>query len=880
MVLATAAILTVASLQSHAQAPPQDSGAAGAWQKLRKLGTTASVMHTTAHPDDEHGGLLTWLSRGQGVRVSLLTLTRGEAGDNAIGPELFDALGLIRTEELGVSARYYGLDAQYFTTAADYGFSKRLDEALEKWGRDDLVGDVVRAIRRERPLVVVSRFQGNARDGHGQHQAAGVATREAFEAAADPNRYPEQIARGLRPWRPLKLYIGGVREDEEWDARVDVGQFSPLLGESYQMVARRGLSFQRSQNGGRLRLGAGPSYRYYERLDAESLATDRTEGFFTGIDTSLTGFSALVSEPVSTDTENSIQEVARYVADALSAFEFERPSASVPALLQALKTVRRIQESLVEHPEMQLLLDRKERQVLDAVNACLGIELQATGIPAGRDAPSRPVSAFGPPPTMGPVVPGQRFTVETQLANRGPVPVEWTEVAVAAPDDWEVDGGGQVARRLGSNDTATHRLSVAVPVDASDSRPYFSRASIGEARYTIREETVRRPFQPPVAIARVGYRVDGVAIEVASPVRRWESHVPYGFERRELAVVPALSVTMTPRQAVVPIGVDRELRVRVELLSNDPAGLEGELTLALPDFWTSDPERHTYTFSAADQRRVFDFTIVPAAVTDREYVVEAVAKMATRGGREYREGFEAIAHRDLETRMLYRPAVTSVRGMALAVAPGLTIGYVMGVGDDVPSAIAQLGANVELLDDEQLAIADLGRFDAIVTGTRAYAVRPSLKTRGRRLLDFVEGGGHLIVLYNTAELVPAVDAPYTAELPRRSEEVSEEDSPVDILEPDHPLMRSPNRIVASDFDGWVEQRGSKFFSSWDARYIPMLSTHDVGQEPQRGGWLTARYGQGHYTYFAYALHRQLPYGVPGAYRLLANLLSFGRTERR
>ena len=878
LVLAIAATLASVGPRIAAQVRPEDSGAAGAWQKLRKLGTTASVMHTTAHPDDEHGGLLTWLSRGAGARVSLLTLTRGEAGDNAIGPELFDALGLIRTEELGVAGRYYGLDAQYFTTAADYGFSKRLDEALDMWGRDDLVRDVVRAIRLERPLIVVSRFQGGSRDGHGQHQAAGVATREAFEAAGDPARFPEQIEEGLRPWRPLRLYVGGMRENEDWDVRVDVGRYSPVLGESYQMFAWRGLSFQRSQNGGRRRLGAGSSYRYYDRVDLEPTAEDRVDDLFAGIDTSLTGFASLVSETISPDVENSIRAVDRLVADAVSAFDFQRPSASVPALLRALEAARRNQASLDGHPELGLVMSRKVEQMLDAVNACLGIELRATAVQADAQAPSGPAAAFAPPMTLGPIVPGQRFAVEVQLINRGPESIDWIETALAAPAGWQIDGAERTPRRLGDNDSGVEQLDVTVPADADVTRPYFTRASIAQSRYELLDVASRqRPFRLPVLNTRATYRIDDVTLEISSPVGRWESHVPYGFERRELTVVPALSLTMTPRQAVVPIGSDRELHVRVELLNSDPDGAQGDVALSLPAGWTSDPARHAYAFSAAGQRRVFDWTVDPAPMTAGEYELEAVARS---GGREYREGFEAIAHRDLETRLLYRPAVTRVRGLELEVAPDLAIGYVMGIGDDVPSGIRQLGATVELLDDEQLASIDLQRFDAIVTGTRAYAVRPSLKTRGRRLLEYVEGGGHLIVLYNTDELVPSTDAPYPAELPRRSEEVSEEDSPVERLDPDHPLMRWPNLIAPADFDGWVEQRGSKFWSEWDPRYTPLLSTHDVGQAPQRGGWLTTRFGAGHYTYFAYALHRQLPYGVPGAYRLLANLLSLGRAAEQ
>ena len=263
--VAAAAVLSPA-LGAGPEPLPQDRGAAGAWQKLLKLQTTASAMHTTAHPDDEHGGLLAQLSRGRGARVSLLTLNRGESGDNAIGSELFDAVGLIRTEELLMAGRYYGLDRQYFTTMIDYGFSKRLEETLAKWGRENVLRDVVRIIRMDRPFVLVSRFQGNPRDGHGNHEAAGLITQLAYRAAGDPSQFPEQIRDGLRPWQPLKLYMGGVREDEDWTLRVDTGEYSPWLGESYQAFARIGLAFQRSQNGGRVNAQVGPAIAYYKRL--------------------------------------------------------------------------------------------------------------------------------------------------------------------------------------------------------------------------------------------------------------------------------------------------------------------------------------------------------------------------------------------------------------------------------------------------------------------------------------------------------------------------------------------------------------------------------------------------------------------------------------
>jgi hypothetical protein len=282
-----------------------------------------------------------------------------------------------------------------------------------------------------------------------------------------------------------------------------------------------------------------------------------------------------------------------------------------------------------------------------------------------------------------------------------------------------------------------------------------------------------------------------------------------------------------------------------------------------------------FAFTRSGEKARFQLTVTVPEIQNRQYTIEAVA---TTGGADFREGYDVIEHRDLETRYLYRPATSTLRGIDVKIAPGLKVGYVMGVGDEVPAGIAQLGAQVQMLSAQDLAEADLSRFDAIMTGTRAYAVRDDLNTYNSRLLDYAKNGGNLIVLYNTpAEFDPNRSAPFPGQLPRNAEEVSEEDSPIEILAPNRPEFTTPNAITKADFDGWVEQRGSKFFNEWDKAYTPMIETHDQGQPPQRGGWLTASYGRGHYTYFAYAFHRQLPFGVPGAYRLLANLLSLSKS---
>jgi LmbE family N-acetylglucosaminyl deacetylase len=854
---------------------PQDMGAAGTWQKLQKLRTIASVMHTTAHPDDEHGGLLAWLSRGVGARVSLMTLNRGQSGDNALGPQLFDGLGLIRTEELLRSDQYYGVDAQYFTDVIDYGFSKRLEEAFEKWGRENVLRDVVRIIRMERPLVLVSRFQGNQRDGHGNHQTAGIMTVQAFRTAGDPNRFPEQIKEGLRPWQPLKLYIGGMREDEDWTVRVDPGQYSPWLGMSYSDFARIGLSFQRSQNSGRLSLAPGPQYGYYKRIDTTLKVPAKEETFFEGIDTSVTGIFKALGRSEPADAAAALKPIAAAVDEAVAKFSIQDPSAVVPALARGLTATRAAIEALSDR-DVRFLLQRKDAEFQDAINTALGVELTAVAQPPGTAAAATGGGGFTPPPLMGAVIPGQTFDVDVMFVARGTSPV--------TVDLWQLEGrgfsltpGGGRVGTVGRNEPLRHRMTVTVDNDAPlSSKPPFERRAFQDARYQLLDaRAFGKPSSDRPFAARVFYTVAGAKVSVVEPVQRREARLPYGYVMRELRVVPAISVTSTPGTVVVPVkAATKTFTVDVDVLNNKDSGSTGEVTVRVPQGWTVQPARVPFTFARGGERATYTFTVTIPSLADRAYQVTPVA-MAD--GREYTEGYETIEYRDLEARHLYRSATVDVRGIDVETVPGLSVGYVMGIGDQVPDGIRQLGYRVTLLDENELARGDLSRFDAIVTGTRAYAVREDLKIYNRRLLDYVERGGNMIVLYNTQELVPNQFAPKPGELTQRAEEVSEEDSPVDILASDVPMLNTPNKITKTDFDNWVEQRGSKYWSKWDPSYRPIIATWDRGQDPQQGGWLWTRHGKGHYTYFAYAMHRQLPYGVPGAYRLMANLLALSRT---
>ncbi len=836
--IAAVSLVAVLVASPRSQTVPQTSGAVAAWQALLKLRTTASVMHITAHPDDEHGGVLAKLSRGDGARVALLTLNRGESGDNAIGPQLFDALGLIRTEELLQANRYYGVDEQYFTSVVDYGYSKTLEESLGKWGRDTVLRDVVRIIRMSRPTVILSRFQGNERDGHGNHSTAGLMAVEAFRAAGDATRFPEQIADGLRPWQAAKVYIGGVRENEDWTVRINSGEFDPVLGDSYDNVARYGLSFQRSQNSGRFTPAAGANYSYYRQPGATG---SREATLFDGIDTTIEAAVGAPGRPID-----------RAVATAMAAFTLTDPSAAAPALADGLRLVRAALAGA--SPAAADLLLIKEAQFQRAINAALAAELRAVTNP----------------PQMAAPVAGQAFNVDVRFDVRGRMPVSSPVTSLTGDTGWRVDAAS----------AGSFRVTLAGDV-AISTKPYFSRQGLQASRYTISDPAqFGRPVTPAPLTAVARYQLNGVPVEIRETVKRREAKLPYGEVVREVRSVPRIAVSLTPSHAIVPASAPGgRVSVEVSLLHNADAPTEGAVTLRMPAGWHSDPASVPFSFARAGERTRYRFAVtLPAGgageTAGQSGVVEAVAIAA---GREYREGYELIDHRDLEVRYLYRPATAEVRSVNVATVPGLKVGYVMGIGDQVPMGLQQLGAEVTLLGEPELASADLSGYDAIMTGTRAYAVREDLKTYNGRLLDYVRAGGNMIVLYNTQELVPSAFAPFQGELPRSAEEVSEEDSPVTILAPNHQSFTWPNRITAADFDGWVEQRGSKFFTKWDAAYAPMISTFDKGQAPQSGGWLTAKVGQGHWTYFAYALHRQLPYGVAGAYRITANLLALSKT---
>jgi LmbE family N-acetylglucosaminyl deacetylase len=894
------AILSLPSISSRAQVRElaENKGAAAAWRALLRLRTTASVLHTTAHPDDEDAALLTWLARNQGARATMLTLNRGEGGANLIGPELYDALGILRTEELLAAGRYYGLDEQLFTPVADFGFSKRLDETLERWGKDVALADVVRAIRKTKPDVIVSRFHGSPRDGHGNHQAAGLLTREAFKLAADPNAFPEQISEEfLSPWQAKKLYLS-CRENEPYTLKIDTGAYDPLLGQTYRELASVGYGMHRSQSVGRARPEHGQSFSYLRLVESVAPKVDNEKSVFDGLDTSIVGIGA---------GNQSAQETLRIVQDhvemAIRNFDARKPWLIVRHLVEGARQLRGVTKTYYQrsmkpgdntYPLTIHKAARKDLELNEAVNKALGLEMEAlVGPPetAGSDGLSAPVQRE----SFQVATRGQRFTVTASIINRSEIPIETNSLNVF-PDSWirirglemiitdgaSNQGVNNWVKRVGPNEITSRKFQIQVPERKEYTQPYWSRAS--ELRdHVYQVGLIGRlylglPFTTPEPVGSATYQINGVNFILACPVMTTFIQPPFGEQRRLLNVVPEINISISPRVGVAPIGAGQtSFNVSVSVSNNVKGGGAGKVKLKLPDGWSSTPPAQDFKFASEGEAGVFTFKVsAQRAETGRDYLIQAAAEYA---GREFTEGYRVIAYRDLEPRHLYAPATMNVRGVDVNVAPDLSIGYVMGVGDEVPKALEQIGVKVTTLGEKELANGNLDGFDAIVIGIRATAVRADLKAYSKRLLDYAERGGNLIYQYQTQEFDAAPYGPYPYKLTARAEEVSEEDAKVTILYPSNPAFNWPNKITGADFDGWVEERGSKWMTTWDDRYKPLLECHDREQPPQRGGLLYAEYGKGTFVYAAYAFYRQLPAGVQGGYRLLANIVSLKKRPR-
>lgn len=887
--------LTLAAAPAAAQLEPipQDRGASGLGLALRRIGVTPRVLYVTAHPDDEDNGMLVRLSRGLGVRTALLTLTRGDGGQNAIGPELFDALAVLRAEELAAVHRYDGVE-QYFGLSSDFGYSFSVEETFERWGREQALGDVVRTLRSFRPDVVIT-LPLEGKGGGQHHQAAGRLALEAFRAAADPARFPDA---GHAPWQARKVYQGGIGGGPAGGGpagagappavTVRLGAWDPLLGLSWQQLGSIARSQHRSQGSAQLVAPPAQGEASFFLLDSAPPAAEREGDVLDGLDLTFAGLLRFVPDHASRAPflRADLLALQARVDAARAAFDPLAPEKTLPSLQAALVGVRvlsdRVQGSALDASARAEIADRLADEARDleaALRLAHGLDIEAL---AGDDV----------------VVPGQSFTLATRITNQGAAPVALDEVAVRGREGWTVRAleetpEAAIPRELGRGASVVVRHEITVPRGAPPTMPHWRRVR-GQDRFEILDPALAGlPWAAPEVSALVRYRSGEAASTVLAPARWRYERAGGGEKQKLLAVGSEFSVRLQPEVTVAILGsrAPREFRVAVRNERKGPA--EGRLRLVAPAGWVVDPREAVLRFRHEGEEMSARFTVTPAgALPPGETTVRAVFE--DEEGRAFDAFDQVVAHEHVLERRLLRPAAARVVTLDVARTPGTSVGYVDGTGDEVDTAIRQLGIPLTYLTADDLAFGDLSRFTTIVTGVRAYEARPDLRSYHGRLMAYAEGGGNVVVQYNRLDfnhashsVRPATGAdrpdspyaPYPASV--GSERITDEAAPPRILSPGSPLLSLPNRLAAGDWQGWVQERGLNFLSARDPRYDDVVAFADpfpLNPGEKRGALVDAGVGRGRWTYVGLGLFRQLPAGVPGAYRLLANLV--GRPRAR
>jgi LmbE family N-acetylglucosaminyl deacetylase len=878
------------NLLSDARPLPEDLGAIHLAQLLTKLKTTARIMQTTAHPDDEDGGMLTLEARGKGASMLLFTVTRGEGGQNKFGTESSDELGILRTLELLEADKYYGVEER-FSHVTDFGFSKTAEETFNKWhGHDIALGDMVRAVRIFRPDVLIARFSGTPRDGHGHHQASAILTVEAFRAAGDPNKFPEQLKDGLLPWQPKKLYVGnpprlfqgGNIADEDYTVKLNIGEYSPLLGMSYTQFALEGLAHQTSQGTGGIRVSPGPRYTYYKLTDSTlPRPNGHEQDFFDGIDTSIIGLAKNLGAEESKVPflHAALESLQKHVDEASKAFTIQDASGCAAPLLAGLNETTHLLKQLDDaqispavKTELTTALKTKQQQFSDAANEALGVYFDiSVDQPGGPSAPS-----YFPrmEQTLMLAVPGQTFTMTARLYNRGKQTLQANDIKLDAPEGWKYSVSKPLTGSLQPGEMASTQFQVTVPENAPYTHPYWSRTDPEtETIYKVsdtRQLTDPWPPYPVHAYAKFALGNDEGEANAIAKVKFIDPTA--GQSERPLAVGPPISVLLNSPVVVAPVGGASKSQIEVNVRSNVQTPVKAKLKLETPQGWTVEPAEIAVDLDHDGDVNNYAFQITPQNLHEGTYKVTATAEYA---GKQYAEGFKVITRPDLDSYYAYRPATENVQAVDVKLPPQLRVGYIMGAGDEIPSVLQSVGVNTSIITPQELVSGDLSRYGTIIVGIRAYDTRTDIREQNRRLLDYVNRGGTLIVQYNQSfgAFNQGHYTPYPATA--ANVRVSVEEQPVEILAPQEQVFNWPNKITEKDFEGWVQERGLYFMSQWDPQFKPLLACNDPGEPSQKGGLLLAHYGKGIYIYSAYGFSRQLPAGVPGAIRLFVNLVSAG-----
>jgi hypothetical protein len=869
----------------------QDNGHVALGLALRKLNVCGTFMQTAAHPDDEHNALYAMFTHGMGLRSIDIQTTRGDGGQNEIGPELFQDMAVLRTSELLAAHRIDGAE-QYFARAIDFGYSFDPEEVIKKWGRAEIVGDFVRLIRTFRPDVVLTmNIQG--RGGDRAHEATAVLTREAFRAAGDPAMFAGQIREGLRPWQAKKLYFtagfggpGGGRGAPGSQSPqpqtppvkltpVNTAMYDQLLGRTYAEIGSDARSNHKCQGmsglpplpgtgGGRGGRG-GFGYQLVDCTISGHMKKDETS-LFDGVDTSLAGIAQFAGPNPPQELTAGLAAISAAASRAQSAFAAGNDAETAAPIEAGLAAVWALRSQLASlslsdsaRYEIDFRLKGKERDYQNALLSAHGITFDAVA-------------------DDGLVIAGQPVKLSLVAVNRGATDVSVTSVSITG-----FDATGNCRSEVVKKDAVyTCAADAHVPKNATLTTPYFSddywRHPANSAIDVFASDVpFGVPFAPTPFRVTFFMKAGGVEVTREVPIQfRYVKDLYNGDKRMELNVVPAFSVRVTPGLAVIPAGasansVGREVHVTVTNATKGAA--QASVTLELPAGWKTAPASAPLSFAHEDESLSARFVITaPAHVKPGEYTLRAIVTSASN--EKFANGYQEIEYPHVQRRQIIKPAETALKVVEVKIAPDITVGYIAGAGDQVPTAIEQLGAKLKFIDQEEMAWGDLAKYDVIVTGVRAYERRADLRAYNHRLLDYAERGGTVIVQYNKMEFNQAEYGPFPAKV--SGNRVCDETVPVKILAPMHPVFNYPNKIGPSTWVGWVQERGLYFLGEKDKRYVDLISMTDSFKDnpgEKLGSLVEGKIGKGRWIYVGLGLWRQLPAGADGAYQLLANLIS-------
>lgn len=830
-----AGLLLPLALLAAPDQPGAGGPAAGIAQELRSFGTLGTVLHIGAHPDDENTELITWLSLGRGYRTAYLSLTRGDGGQNELGRDFDEKLGVARTQEL-LAARRLDHGRQFFTRAIDFGYSKTPEETLRFWDRAAVLGDVVRIIRQFRPDVIVTRFPvPPGSGGHGHHTASAMLALEAFKLAGDPAAYPEQLAQGLTVWQPKRILWNVFRFNAGTPLplngpsfQLDIAGTDPVSGESFGAIAARSRAMHKTQGLGGFtsRVGSGPNVQNFMLLAGDPVPSDLMDG----VDLTWNRYPGGA-------------EIGEMTAAVLAQFKPDNPAAAVPALLE-------LHRNLAALPVDPLIADKRVQ--LDRIlQTCLELIVETIAETAE-------------------VVPGEKLEIDSTIS-------------ATAPKDsfaylgWRATGakGFLLAKGQGTWDgkhTLHAHIISTIPLTQPVTQPYWLRAdgAAGIARVDD-PSLIGRPENPPAISITHLFRIGDQQLEVADePV--FVARNAQGEHRRRVDIIPPVSLALNSEIYLIAPGASKNVTVEVTAAR---AKTGGALRLEAPAGWKVAPATQDFRLASIGDKASFTFTLTapPAGGAGR---VTAVAEV---DGHKYSNQRIELRYEHLPVQLLQPPARARLASFALAIH-GRTVGYLPGAGDSVAECLEQMGFVVHRLTGADLTPEKLKGLDAVVIGVRAFNERADLKDAFPGLLAWVETGGTVIAQYNRpGNLLTENLGPYPLSIQGAAPalRVTDETAPVTLLTPDHAALNAPNKIAAGDFDGWVQERGAYFPSKWDeTHYTALLGMSDPGEAPLTSSILVARHGKGHYVYTGVAFFRQLPAGVPGAYRLFANLLSLGK----